>query len=114
VLMLGKLIALYDDNGISIDGKVAEWFGDETPKRFEAYGWHVVRDVNGHDPIAVDAALTAAIAEGGRPSLVCCKTVIGRDAPTKQGHHLGAHCFRNHAVSGRFQQQHLSLPLPTP
>jgi transketolase len=86
-LGLGKLIALYDDNGISIDGKVAEWFPDDTPKRFEAYGWHVVRDVDGHDTNAVDAALAGAIAETGRPSLICCKTVIGRGAPTKQGHH---------------------------
>jgi transketolase len=85
-LGLGKLIAIYDDNGISIDGKVGEWFADDTPKRFEAYGWHVVHDVDGHDPIAIDAALTAAIAETGRPSLLCCKTVIGRGAPNKQGH----------------------------
>ncbi len=86
-LGLGKLVALYDDNGISIDGQVAEWFADDTPKRFEAYGWHVVRDVDGHDPIAVDAALAVAIVEAARPSLVCCKTVIGRGAPTKEGHH---------------------------
>ena len=86
-LGLGKLVALYDDNGISIDGKVAEWFPDDTPKRFEAYGWHVIRAVDGHDPDAIDAALAAALAETERPSLVCCKTVIGRGAPTKQGHH---------------------------
>ena len=86
-LGLGKLIAIYDDNGISIDGKVTEWFADDTPKRFEAYGWHVVREVNGHDPITIDAALAGAIAESARPSLLCCKTVIGRGAPTKQGHH---------------------------
>jgi transketolase len=85
-LGLGKLIAIYDDNGISIDGKVSEWFADDTPKRFEAYGWHLMRDVDGHDPIAIDAALTAAFAETTRPSLLCCKTVIGRGAPTKQGH----------------------------
>ena len=85
-LGLGKLIAVYDDNGISIDGKVSEWFADDTPKRFEAYGWHVVREVDGHDPIAIDAALTAAFAETARPSLLCCKTVIGRGAPNKQGH----------------------------
>ena len=85
-LGLGKLIALYDDNGISIDGKVDEWFADDTPKRFEAYGWHVVRAVDGHCPVAVDAALAEAIAETGKPSLICCKTVIGRGAPTKQGH----------------------------
>jgi len=86
-LDLGKLIALYDDNGISIDGKVAEWFPDNTPKRFEAYGWHVIRDIDGHCQIAVDQALAAAIAETERPTLICCKTVIGRGAPTKQGHH---------------------------
>jgi transketolase len=85
-LGLGKLVAIYDDNGISIDGKVSEWFVDDTPKRFEAYGWHVVRDVDGHDPIAIDAALAAAIGETARPSLLCCKTVIGRGAPNKQGH----------------------------
>jgi transketolase len=85
-LGLGKLIALYDDNGISIDGKVIEWFADDTPKRFEAYGWHVVRAVDGHCPAAIDAALAEAIAETDKPSLICCKTVIGRGAPTKQGH----------------------------
>jgi transketolase len=86
-LGLGKLIAIYDDNGISIDGAVAEWFADDTPKRFEAYGWQVLRAVDGHCPVSVAAALDAAIAETGRPSLICCKTVIGRGAPTKQGHH---------------------------
>ena len=86
-LGLGKLIALYDDNGISIDGKVAEWFPDDTPKRFEAYGWHVVREVDGHDPVAIEAALADALGETAKPSLVCCKTVIGRGAPTKEGHH---------------------------
>ena len=85
-LGLGKLIVLYDDNGISIDGKVIEWFADDTPKRFEAYGWHVVRAVDGHCPVAVDAALAEAIAETDKPSLICCKTMIGRGAPTKQGH----------------------------
>ena len=86
-LGLGKLIALYDDNGISIDGKVAEWFPDDTPKRFEAYGWHVVREVDGHHPVAIEAALADALGETAKPSLVCCKTVIGRGAPTKEGHH---------------------------
>ncbi len=86
-LKLGKLIALYDDNGISIDGDVSEWFPDDTPQRFEAYGWQVIRDVDGHSQLAVDAALTAALADTGRPTLICCKTVIGRGAPTKQGHH---------------------------
>jgi transketolase len=83
-LKLGKLVALYDDNGISIDGKVEEWFADDTPARFEAYGWNVVRNVDGHDPSAIDAAIAGAL-QSGKPSLICCKTVIGRGAPTKQG-----------------------------
>jgi len=84
-LKLGKLIALYDDNGISIDGATHGWFTDNTPKRFEAYGWHVVADVAGHDVAAVDAAIHAARAVADRPSLICCKTVIGKGAPTKAG-----------------------------
>jgi transketolase len=82
---LGKLIAFYDDNGISIDGEVQGWFTDDTPKRFEAYGWHVVADVDGHDPEAVRQAIEAARAESGRPSIICCKTVIGWGAPNKKG-----------------------------
>src|SRR5258706_9816025 len=85
VLGLGKLIAFYDDNGISIDGKVEGWFRDDTPKRFEAYGWHVVPNVDGQSADAVEAALRAAQAETARPSLICCKTVIGWGAPNKQG-----------------------------
>jgi transketolase len=85
VLGLGKLVVLYDDNGISIDGKVDAWFHDDTPKRFEAYGWHVVRDVDGHDPDAIAAALAKARAQTAKPSLVCCKTVIGKGAPTRAG-----------------------------
>jgi transketolase len=85
VQKLGKLILVYDDNGISIDGKVAGWFGDNTAGRFEAYGWHVVRHVDGHDSDAIAAALTAARAETGRPSLICAKTIIGWGAPNKQG-----------------------------
>ena len=84
-LGLGKLIAIYDDNGISIDGEVEGWFTDDTPKRFESYGWHVIPDVDGHDPAAVEAALLAAKAETSRPTLVCCKTVIGKGSPNKQG-----------------------------
>jgi transketolase len=87
VLGLGKLIALYDDNGISIDGHVEGWFRDDTPKRFEAYGWHVVPNVDGHDVAAVDAAIRAAQAVTDRPSLICCKTVIGKGAPNKAGSH---------------------------
>ena len=84
-LGLGKLIALYDDNNISIDGEVEGWFTDDTPARFEAYGWHVVRAVDGHDPAAIAAALTEARAQTEKPSLICCKTVIGKGAPTKAG-----------------------------
>jgi transketolase len=86
-LGLGKLVAIYDDNGISIDGPVAEWFRDDTPKRFEAYGWRVIRGVDGHDPAAIDVAIAASLSEIGRPSLIICKTIIGRGAPTKEGHH---------------------------
>ncbi|MEO7030961.1 MAG: transketolase, partial [Herbaspirillum sp.] len=81
---LSKLIALYDDNGISIDGKVEGWFRDDTPKRFEAYGWNVIRAVDGHDVAAVDTAITQAKASN-RPTLICCKTVIGKGAPAMQG-----------------------------
>jgi transketolase len=84
-LKLGKLIAFYDDNGISIDGEVHGWFTDDTPKRFEAYGWHVVPNVDGHDPQAIEAAIAAAKAQSTRPSLICCKTIIGYGAPNKQG-----------------------------
>lgn len=82
---LGKLIALYDDNGISIDGQVSGWFSDDTAKRFEAYGWQVIRDVDGHDSEQVNAALHEALADHERPSLLCCKTTIGWGAPSKEG-----------------------------
>jgi transketolase len=85
-LKLSKLIALYDDNGISIDGHVEYWFADDTPKRFEAYGWNVIRGVDGHDVDAVDAAIAAA-KSADKPTLICCKTVIGKGAPTKAGGH---------------------------
>ena len=84
-LGLGKLIALYDDNGISIDGETRGWFTDDTPKRFEAYGWHVVPNVDGHDVEAVNLAIAAGRAERARPTLICCKTIIGKGAPTKAG-----------------------------
>ena len=84
-LGLGKLCAIYDDNGISIDGETKGWYTDDTPKRFEAYGWHVVRNVDGHDVDAVDAALATAHAVTDRPTIICCKTVIGKGAPTKAG-----------------------------
>jgi transketolase len=83
---LGKLIAVYDDNGISIDGHVTGWFADDTPKRFEAYGWHVIPHVDGHDSDAVAAAFAAARAVTDKPSLICAKTIIGWGAPNKQGH----------------------------
>ena len=84
-LGLGKLVVFYDDNGISIDGEVEGWFTDDTPARFKAYGWQVINDVNGHSPSEVKAAIEAARHETVRPTLICCKTVIGRGAPNKQG-----------------------------
>ncbi len=84
-LGLGKLNVVYDDNGISIDGEIEGWFTDDTPARFEAYGWHVVRDVDGHDPDAVAAAFDEAVGETSRPSLICCKTTIGKGSPNKGG-----------------------------
>jgi transketolase len=84
-LGLGKLIAFYDDNGISIDGEVEGWFTDNTPARFEAYGWHVVPKVDGHDPQAIIAAVEAARAETSKPTLICCQTIIGKGSPNKQG-----------------------------
>jgi transketolase len=84
-LGLGKLIVLYDDNGISIDGPTSGWFTDDTPKRFEAYGWHVLARVDGHDVESVSAAIAAAKADRDRPTLICCKTVIGKGAPNKAG-----------------------------
>ncbi len=86
-LGLGKLVAFWDDNGISIDGHVEGWFTDDTPARFEAYGWQVIRDVDGHDADAVNAAIEQAKAVADRPSLICCKTVIGFGSPNKCGSH---------------------------
>jgi transketolase len=83
-LGLNKLICLYDDNGISIDGKVEGWFTDDTPKRFEAYGWNVIPAVDGHDVAAVDAAITAA-KSSSKPTLICCKSIIGKGSPNLQG-----------------------------
>jgi len=84
-LGLGKLVAFWDDNGISIDGKVEGWFTDDTPKRFESYGWHVISAVDGHDSDAIKAAIDAARAETSKPTLICTKTVIGFGAPNKEG-----------------------------
>ncbi|WP_043532721.1 transketolase [Litchfieldella xinjiangensis] len=82
---LGKLIVFYDDNGISIDGEVEGWFTDDTPKRFEAYGWHVVPKVDGHNPDEIKAAIELARSHDDKPSLIVCKTIIGFGAPNKQG-----------------------------
>ncbi|PHM35835.1 transketolase [Xenorhabdus innexi] len=84
-LKLGKLIAFYDDNGISIDGEVEGWFTDDTAARFEAYGWHVIRGVDGHDSDAISAAIEEARKETGKPSLLMCKTIIGFGSPNKAG-----------------------------
>ena len=84
-LGLGKLIAFYDDNGISIDGNVSGWFTDDTVKRFEAYGWQVVPEVDGHDPESINHAIKAVLEETEKPSLICCKTTIGYGSPNKQG-----------------------------
>ncbi|EOX1483327.1 transketolase [Vibrio cholerae] len=86
-LGLGKLIAFWDDNGISIDGHVEGWFSDDTPKRFEAYGWHVIPAIDGHDADAINAAIEAAKAETSRPTLICTKTIIGFGSPNKAGSH---------------------------
>ena len=84
-LGLGKLIAFYDDNGISIDGEVEGWFTDDTPARFAAYNWHVIPGVDGHDAQAIKTAIDAARAEKDRPTLICCKTIIGFGSPNKEG-----------------------------
>ncbi|WP_312265822.1 transketolase, partial [Neisseria sp.] len=86
-LGLGKLVVLYDDNNISIDGKVDGWFTENIPERFQSYGWHVVPNVDGHNADAVRAAIEAARAETGKPSIICCKTLIGKGAATKEGSH---------------------------
>jgi transketolase len=86
-LGLGKLIAFWDDNGISIDGETEGWFTDDTPARFEAYGWHVVRDVDGHDADAINNAIETAKAQNGKPTLICCKTTIGYGSPNLAGSH---------------------------
>ena len=86
-LGLGKLIAFWDDNGISIDGHVEGWFTDDTPKRFESYGWHVIPDVDGHDPEAIQKAIEMAKAMTDKPTMICCKTTIGFGSPNKAGSH---------------------------
>ncbi|UTH75846.1 transketolase [Chromobacterium sp. IIBBL 290-4] len=84
---LNKLVAFWDDNGISIDGHVEGWFSDDTPGRFEAYGWQVIRNVNGHDPVEIATAIATAKQSADKPTLICCKTTIGFGAPSKQGSH---------------------------
>ncbi|UPW18378.1 transketolase [Agarivorans sp. TSD2052] len=86
-LGLGKLIAFWDDNGISIDGHVEGWFTDDTPARFEAYGWNVIRDIDGHNPEQINAAIVAAKGDITKPTLICTKTVIGFGSPNKSGSH---------------------------
>ena len=86
-LGLGKLVAFWDDNGISIDGHVDGWFTDDTPGRFEAYGWHVIRDVDGHDSAAIENAVSMAKAMTDKPTMICCKTTIGFGSPNKAGSH---------------------------
>ncbi|MCC2633685.1 MAG: tktA1, partial [Ramlibacter sp.] len=119
-LRLSKLVALYDDNGISIDGHVEDWFSDDTPKRFEAYGWHVIADVDGHDAAQVDAALRLARGQAtrpdGKPTLICCRTVIGQGSPQKAGTHdvhgspLGAQ--ENQATRDALGWRHAPFDLP--
>jgi transketolase len=89
-LGLGKLVAFWDDNGISIDGHVEGWFTDDTPKRFESYGWHVVAGVDGHDPVSIQSAIDEARSVTDKPTMICCKTVIGYGSPNKAGTH-GSH-----------------------
>ncbi len=104
-LKLGKLVAIYDDNGISIDGEVHGWFTDDTPKRFEAYGWEVLRDVDGHNPEAIKAALVSAAIDPEKPTLICCKTIIGYGAPNKQGKEAahGAALGKDEVAAARVQ-----------
>jgi transketolase len=84
---LGKLIAFWDDNGISIDGHIEGWYTDDTAKRFESYGWHAIKDVDGHDPDAIEAAIEAAKKITDKPTMICCKTIIGKGSPNKSGSH---------------------------
>jgi transketolase len=118
VLGLGKLIALYDDNGISIDGPVSGWFRDDTPRRFAAYGWHVVANVDGHDPRAVRAAIEEARAETARPSLICCRTVIGKGSPATAGKETchGAALGEKEVVATRqaLDWPHAAFEIPEP
>lgn len=115
-LKLGKLTAIWDDNGISIDGEVHGWFTDDTPARFEAYGWHVVRGVDGHDAEAIKAAMNAAAAVTDRPSLICARTIIGFGSPNKQGKESshGAPLGKDEIVAARAQLgwEHAAFEIP--
>jgi transketolase len=113
---LGKLVAVYDDNGISIDGEVEGWFTDDTPARFEAYGWNVIRDVDGHDAEAVKKALAQATAQSERPTLICAKTIIGFGAPNKQGKEEshGAALGKDEIAAARVQLQWNRAPFEIP
>ena len=116
-LGLGKLIAFWDDNGISIDGHVEGWFTDDTPARFRAYGWQVIDSVNGHDSAAVDAAILEAKADPLRPTLICCKTIIGYGSPNKSGSHdcHGAPLGKDEVakVRERLHWPHAPFAIPT-
>lgn len=115
-LKLGKLICFYDDNGISIDGDVVGWFADDTPKRFEAYGWHVIRDIDGHDADSLRVAIADARMERDQPTLICCKTVIGKGAPNKQGGHdvHGAPLGKDEIAAARIAMGWKSEPFVIP
>ncbi len=116
-LGLGKLIAFWDDNGISIDGHVEGWFTDNTPKRFKAYGWHVIDEVDGHDAGAIELAILAAKSVTDKPSLICCKTTIGRGSPNKQGSHdcHGAPLGKDEIAAARehIGWQHIPFEIPS-
>jgi transketolase len=117
-LKLGKLVAIYDDNGISIDGEVHGWFTDDTAKRFEAYGWEVLRDVDGHNSEAIKAALVSAAIDPDKPTLICCKTIIGFGAPNKQGKESshGAALGKDEVAAARVQLgwNHPPFEVPAP
>ena len=113
---LGKLVAFWDDNRISIDGNTAGWFTDDTAARFEAYGWQVIRNVNGHDPVEITQAIRTAQAETGKPSLICCRTVIGFGAPNKQGKESahGAPLGKDEVLAARVQLDWPHAPFVIP
>jgi len=115
-LGLSKLVVFYDDNGISIDGDVKEWFTDDTPQRFAAYGWNVIAGVDGHDAAALDNAIIAANSQFSRPTLICCKTVIGYGSPTKAGGHdvHGAPLGADEVAAMRHQRQWSAAPFEIP